>query len=69
MSNDSDNADKKVGNVEKEKSTRPEDRGLAERDRDYRRVYAKTRDHRAAVRAYCAGNQWATENAKAVGNW
>jgi hypothetical protein len=24
---------------------------------------------RAGVRAYCAGNRWATENAKGVGNW
>ena len=24
---------------------------------------------RAGIRAYCAGNKWLTENAKAVGNW
>ena len=35
----------------------------------YRETYARTRNHRAAVYSYCAGNVWATENAKAVGNW
>ena len=35
----------------------------------YKETYRATRDHRAAVRAYCSGNVWATENAKAVGNW
>jgi phytoene/squalene synthetase len=35
----------------------------------YRDTYAQTRDHRAAVHSYCAGNVWATENAKATGNW
>lgn len=24
---------------------------------------------REAIRAYCQGNKWLTENAKAVGNW
>ena len=24
---------------------------------------------RAGIRAYCAGNKWLIENAKAVGNW
>lgn len=42
--------------------------GTAARDKAYKEVYKRTRDHRAAVRAYCAGNKWATENAKAVGN-
>jgi hypothetical protein len=51
------------------KEKRPEDRGLAERTQDYKRVYSQTRDHRAAVRTYCAGNVWLTENAKGVGNW
>jgi len=45
------------------------DRGLAARTRDCREVYAATGDHRAAIRAYCAGNKWLEENAKAVGNW
>ena len=26
-------------------------------------------DPRAGIRAYCRGNKWLTENAKAVGNW
>jgi len=55
--------------AEEIKTKKTEDRGLAERDRDYKEVYHKTKDHRAAVRAYCAGNVWLTENAKAVGNW
>jgi hypothetical protein len=45
------------------------DRSLAERDRDYVRTLRTTKNPRAAVRAYCAGNVWATENAKGVGNW
>lgn len=51
------------------KNTKPENRGEASRVRDYKETYRRTRDHRMAVRAYCAGNKWATENAKAVGNW
>jgi len=44
-------------------------RGTATRNADYKEVYRRTGDHRAAVRAYCAGNKWLEENAKAVGNW
>ena len=44
-------------------------RGVAKRSQDYKETYKATRSHKAAVRAYCAGNKWATENAKAVGNW
>jgi hypothetical protein len=43
--------------------------GLATRTEWSKQVFAKTRDPRASVRAYCQGNVWATENAKAVGNW
>lgn len=52
--------------IEEERLAR---RGTAERVKDYKMVYAATRNHKAAIRAYCAGNKWATENAKAVGNW
>jgi len=45
------------------------DRGLYERDRDYKRTLRRTKDPRAATREFCRGNKWATENAKAVGNW
>jgi len=45
------------------------DRGTARRLEDSREVYRITRDPRAAIRAYCAGNRWAIANAKAVGNW
>jgi hypothetical protein len=48
---------------------RPENRGEAQRVKDYKEVYKTTCSHRMATRAYCAGNKWATENAKAVGNW
>ena len=44
-------------------------RGIAQRLCDSKEVYARTGDRRAATRAYCAGNKWLTENAKAVGNW
>ncbi len=43
--------------------------GLASRMARHNEVYKKTRDPRAAIRAYCSGNKWLTENAKAVGNW
>lgn len=43
--------------------------GIATRNAAYKAVYANTGDHRAAVRAYCQGNKWLTENAKAAGNW
>jgi hypothetical protein len=35
----------------------------------YSEVYKTTRDHKAAVRAAYGHNVWATENAKATGNW
>lgn len=43
--------------------------GNYEADEAYKNVYLRTRDHKAAVRAYCGGNKWAQENAKATGNW
>jgi hypothetical protein len=58
---------KKKEEIRREK--RAARRGEASRLRDYRAVYRATRDHRAAIRAYCSGNKWLTENAKAVGNW
>ena len=42
---------------------------LKDRDDAYMKTYKRTHDRRAATRAYCQGNVWATENAKAVGNW
>lgn len=53
----------------KKRKTRPEDRGTCQRMEDYRRVYRQTKNHRLAIRAYCLGNKWLEENAKAVGNW
>ena len=43
--------------------------GTAARVQRYARVYRATRDPKAAVRAYCAGNTWLEANARAVGNW
>ena len=43
-------------------------RGTATRMRDARAAH-RGNDPRAGIRAYCAGNKWLTENAKAVGNW
>jgi len=43
--------------------------GAASRNERYKEVYRQTRDHRTAIRAYCAGNRWLEENARAVGNW
>ena len=42
---------------------------MADRDKAYKKVYKQTKDKRQATRAYCAGNKWASENARAVGNW
>jgi len=54
---------------ERKEQERLAQRGTASRTRDYKEVYRQTGNHRAAVRAYCAGNKWLEENAKAVGNW
>ena len=43
--------------------------GLQDRDKAYKETYKRTGSKRMATRAYCSGNKWATENAKAVGNW
>jgi hypothetical protein len=43
-------------------------RGTAMRVADARAAH-RGNDPRAGIRAYCAGNRWLTENAKAVGNW
>ena len=45
------------------------DTSLVERDKRYVQVLRDTKSPRQAVRSYCAGNKWATENAKGVGNW
>ena len=61
-------------NAKKDDDERPERRpraegdSLQERDARYVRVLHETRDPRAATRAYVAGNRWATENARGVGN-
>ena len=61
--------EKAAAKAKDEQAKADADRSLADRDRDYVRVLRATRNPRAAVRAYCAGNVWATENAKGVGNW
>ena len=54
---------------ERKEQRRLANRGIATRNRDAREVYKRTGDHKAAIRAYCAGNKWLSENAKASGNW
>jgi hypothetical protein len=51
------------------KEVKQQEVGLQKRDEFAKAVYSQTRDPRAAVRAYCQGNKWAEENARAVGNW
>ena len=43
--------------------------GTATRMEAHNAVLRNTGDRKAAIRAYCQGNVWLTENAKAVGNW
>ena len=45
------------------------DRGTAQRMKDSREVHRRTGDPRRAIAAYCSGNRWLEENARAVGNW
>ena len=63
MSND-DQTDRKPA----PKNAKPPADGTASRNATYRAVYRSTGSHRAACAAYCAGNKWLTENARAVGN-
>lgn len=42
--------------------------GLAARSERYSSVYRATRDHRAAIRSYCAGNKHLEDNARGCGN-
>jgi len=51
------------------KTASTESTGLQKRDQVYKEVYAVTKDHKAAVRAYCGSNKWMIENAKGTGNW
>jgi len=41
---------------------------LRQRNEAYKKTLKITKDRRAATRAYCAGNRWLEENARAVGN-
>jgi len=45
------------------------DRDIAQRLADHNTILRLTGDRKAAIRSYCAGNRWLTENAQAVGNW
>ena len=42
--------------------------GMAARSKAYETVLREGGTHKQAVQSYVAGNKWATENAKAVGN-
>ena len=54
--------------TERELQRKVEERGLARRTEDYVRILSSTGNRRVATAAYCAGNRWLTENARAVGN-
>jgi hypothetical protein len=43
--------------------------GMASRMAAHNAVRRAGGSPREAIRAYCQGNKWLTENAKAVGNW
>jgi hypothetical protein len=43
--------------------------GTASRMEAHNAVRRSGGSPREAIRAYCQGNKWLTENAKAVGNW
>ena len=51
------------------KDDAPKGDGTASRMEAHNAVRRAGGTPRQAIRAYCAGNRWATENAKAVGNW
>lgn len=53
---------------EKDKS-KPKPDGMASRMEAHNAVRRAGGTPREAIRAYCQGNKWLTENAKAVGNW
>ena len=50
-------------------SDKKKETSLINRDKMYKDILKTTKNPRTATRAYCQGNKWATENAKAVGNW
>jgi len=54
--------------ADREEEVRQANRGIASRNRAYRETLCSTRDPRRAIAAYCAGNKWLMENARAVGN-
>jgi len=54
--------------LDEREERRVANRGIAARNRDYRETLRLTGDRRAATRAYCAGNKWLMENARACGN-
>jgi hypothetical protein len=62
-----DKIDVAIQNAIKEKSTKGWN--LTDSLKAEKKVYKATGDRKAAIRAYCSGHKWLTENAKAVGNW
>jgi hypothetical protein len=60
--------DKQTDIERRQEQRRLENRGTATRVADAKAAH-RGNDPRAGIRAYCAGNKWLTENAKAVGNW
>ena len=62
-------AEEMKGLIERRKEERAlANRGIAKRNADAREEYRRTKDPRKAILAYCRGNKWLMENARAVGN-
>lgn len=66
-----ENADKTKtqAQAQSHKDIPPEKWGVAQRMQAHNEARRLTGDPRAGIRAYCAGNRWLEENARAVGNW
>lgn len=56
-------------NKEEKIENKSSETGLLSRIARHNEVLRKTKNPRLAIRAYCQGNKWLEENAKAVGNW
>tara|TARA_R100001594_G_C4038345_1_gene262688 strand:+ start:1566 stop:1730 length:165 start_codon:yes stop_codon:yes gene_type:complete len=53
----------------KEKKVKEKGWNLTDALKAEKKVYKVTGSRRMAIRAYCNGHKWLTENAKDVGNW
>jgi len=69
MSQQNDNTERDDQHAERREQERLANRGTASRMADHNAVRRAGGTPRQAIRAYCAGNRWLEENARAVGNW